>query len=262
MMKKFAWILLLFLAANFHAQTNDQKEKWEKEILSDERISAEEFKNNILKYDFAPLWIHNENTNVLGFIGDDYQRLRIKILTVVKDKNNPDTYLVTGKSMVKNNVNRFSGTIKITKVRVLKQGSWGVEDDYQGQGIKNVGMTFADYNFAEDKSQPGSGVFTGTLLTNWLIDKNGRLKYDDVEGGADGYYNNQFLGTWKSYKTGAVKNANWGDDRIPMSGDLDIGAGEFYPDEKHWKSGWQTYVDAYSKGNKKALLEEQRQWWK
>ncbi|HEY0428040.1 MAG TPA: hypothetical protein VGC76_09695 [Pyrinomonadaceae bacterium] len=261
-MKKFTWILFLLLAANIYGQTNNQKAEWEKEIFSDERLSAAEYKNNILKYDFAPLWTSTVNTVVLGFIGDDYQRLRIKIISVIKDKNNPDTYFVTGKSMVKNSINRFSGTIKIAKARILKKDSWGVNDDYQGQGIKNVGIAFADYNFAEDKTQQGSGVFEGTMLTYWLIDKNDKLRYDDVEAEADGYSNNQFVGTWKSYKTGAVKIANWGDDRIPMSGGLDTGAGEFYPDEKYWKSGWQNYIDAYFKNNKKAVSEEQRQWWK
>lgn len=263
MMKKIAFVLfLLMLVANIYGQTSSQLAEWKKEILSDERVSAEEYKDNILKYDLSQLWISDINTNVLGFIGDDYQRMRVKIISVVKDKNSPDTYFVTGKSMVKNNINRFSGTIKITKARILKEGTWGIQDDYQGQGVKNVGLLFANYNFAEDKLQPGSGVFQGILLTYWLIDKENKLKYDDVEDLADAYFNNQFLGTWKSYKTGAVKTANWGDGRIPMSGDLDIGAGEFSPEKKYWKSGWQNYVDAYFRGNNKALTEEQRQWWK
>ena len=261
-MRNFAWILFLLIAVNAYGQTNSRTAEWEKGIFSDERISADEYKNNLLKYDFAPLWTSTANSAVFGFIGDDYQRLRIVLLSIVKDKNNPDTYFVTGKSMVKSNINRFSGTIKITKARALKKGSWGVDDDYQGLDLKNVGLVFAEYNFAEDKSQTGSGVFQGTLMTNWIIDKNGKLQIDDVMSGADGYSNNQFVGTWKSYKTGAVKTANWGDDRIPMSGDLDIGAGEFYPDQKYWKAGWQSYIDAYSKGNKKAELEEKRQWWK
>ena len=261
--KKFAFLFfLLMLAANIYGQASNQAAEWEKDILSDERLSAEEYKNNILKYDLSQLWISDSNTSIFGFIGDNYQRMRVKILSVEKDKNNPDTYFVTGKSMVKNNINRFSGTIKITKARILKEGTWGVEDDYQGQGIKNIGLLFADYNFSEDKSQLGSGVFQGILLTYWLIDKNDKIEYDNVEDLADAYFNNQFLGTWKSYKTGAVKTANWGDSRIPMSGDLDLGAGEFMPDKKYWKFGWQNYVDAYFKDNKKALLEEERQWWK
>ena len=261
-MKQFAFLFILLLAVGVYGQTNNQAAEWEKEILSGETISDVEYKNNILKYNFAPLWTTTENSSVFGFIGDDYQRLRIKIISAVKDNNNPDTYFVTGKSMVKNNINHFSGTIKITKARVLKNGSWGVDDEYKDQGIKNVGVIIAKYNFTEDKTQPGSGVFDGTLATYWYIDKNGKIQYDDIEAGADGFRNNPFVGTWKSHKTGAVKISNWGDYRIPMAGDLDIGAGEFSPDEKYWKFGWQSYHDAYVKSDEKAIREEKRAWWK
>lgn len=261
-MKTIFLSLFLLFVVGVNGQTNNRIAEWEREILSGETISDVEYKDSVLKYNFAPLWTQTENSSVLGFIGDDFQRLRIKILTAVKDKNNPDTYLVTGKSMVKNNISRFTGTIKITKARTLKKGSWGVDDDYQGLGIKEIGLIVARYNFAEDNSQAGSGVFEGLLATNWIIDKTGKLKYDDIIAGADGFSNNPFVGTWKSYKTGAVKIANWGDYRIPLSGDLDIGAGEFYPDKKYWKNGWQNYIDAYTNGQSKAKTEEDRAWWK
>ena len=262
-MKTFLRILfMLLLAADLYGQTGGRVADWEKGILSDEQVSAAEFKNDLLKYDFAPLWISNEKWGDLGFIGDDYQRLRMRILSVVKDKNNPGTYLVTGKSMVKNNVSRFSGTIKLRTARTLKKVSWGVDDEFKDAGIKNAGLIFADYDLAEDKKQTGSGVFKGTLLTYWYIDKNDKLRYNDIDSAADGYSNNQFAGTWQSYQTGAVKTANWGDDRIPLSGDLDMGAGEFSPAEKYRKFDWQSYVDAYFSGNKKALAEERRKWWK
>jgi len=95
-----------------------------------------------------------------------------------------------------------------------------------------------------------------------LIDRNGRLQYDEVMVGADGWRNNQFAGTWTSYRTKASKPASWGDSRIPVAGDLDIGAGEFSPDEKYLAHGWQSYHDAYVGQNKRALAEERRQWWR
>lgn len=261
-MKRLACIFFLLLSVAVYGQTNSQTVEWETELLNDERLSKSEYKNNIIKHDFGSLWTKTENSSVFGFIGDNYQRLRIKIISAIKDKNNPDTYLVSGKSMVKNNICRFNGTIKIAKARAFQNGSWGVDDEYQNKGIKNLGIVIAEYHFAEDKTQPDSGVFDGILATNWYVDKNGRLQYDDIEAGADGFYNNQFVGTWKSYKTGIVKTANWGDYRIPLSGDLDIGAGEFSPDEKYRRFGWQTFHDAYVKDNRKARQEEIRQWWK
>lgn len=260
-MKQLAFLLLIFLAVNTYGQSKNQAQEFEKETLNNEMYSNAEYKNEIIKYDLSHFWQSGEYTNILGFIGENYQRLRIRIISVTRDKSKPDTYHVTGKSMVKNNVNRFSGTITVAKVRTLKEGSWGVDDDYTGQNIKNLGLVIARYNFAEDKTQPGSGVFEGVLVTDWLIDKDSKIQLDEVTAGADGYRNNQYVGTWKSYQTGAVKTANWGDDRIPMSGDLDLGAGEFYPDKKYWKFGWQSYIDAYTNSNKKALREEERKWW-
>src|SRR4051812_42837483 len=96
-MKLLSWIFLLLFAASIYGQTNGQAADWEKEILSNESYSDAEYKNEILKYDFAPLWTKTENSSVLGFIGDNYQRLRIKIVSARKDKNNPDTYFISGK---------------------------------------------------------------------------------------------------------------------------------------------------------------------
>jgi len=65
--------------------------------------------------------------------------------------------------------------------------------------------------------------------------------FDDIEEYSDDYRNNQFVGTWTSYKTGVKKVANWGVCRIPCSGDLDWGAAEFSPAPEYKKYGWEDY---------------------
>jgi hypothetical protein len=262
MLKLIANLFLLLLVINVYGQTSDQKKKWENELLKSEELSKTEYKYNITKYDFSPLWTKTENSGVYGFIGDNYQRLRIKIVSATKVKNSSDTYLIVGKSMVKNNICDFTGTIKITKARTYKKLHWGVDDEYKNKGIKKQGIIIAEYNFEEDRKQTHSGVFDGLLSTSWYIDKNGKLKYDDIRFDADGYGNNQFVGTWRGYKSDAVKTANWGDYRIPMSGDFDIGAGEFSPDNKYLQFGWQTYHDANFNNDKQARQEEEKEWWK
>ena len=62
-----------------------------------------------------------------------------------------------------------------------------------------------------------------------------------IEEYSDDYRNNQFVGTWTSYKTGVKKVANWGICRIPCSGDLDWGAAEFSPAPEYRKYGWEDY---------------------
>lgn len=260
--KQLTKLFLLFLTVNIYGQMNTQTVMWEKEILKDKNLSKKNYKNSILKYDFNSLWTDTDNRFVLGFIGRNYQRLRVKIVSAAKEKNKPDTYAVSGKSMIKNNVCDFSGIIKISKARIYKKMHWGVDDEYKNAGTKKQGIIIAEYQFSENKACIFSGVFTGLLLTRWYIDKNGELKYDDIEKESDSYGNNQFVGFWTHYGGDIIKSSNWGDYRIPLSGDLDIGAGEFSPAEKYLPYGWLTYRNAYFDNREQARREEEKLWWK
>ena len=57
----------------------------------------------------------------------------------------------------------------------------------------------------------------------------------------DGERNYQFFGTWTSYKTKKTSVASWGEDRIPCSGDFDLGDGDFGPNPKYWQYGWEEF---------------------
>lgn len=69
------------------------------------------------------------------------------------------------------------------------------------------------------------------------------------------------MGTWTSYANNSSKRCNWGEFRIPYSGDLDIGAGEFSPDTKYLDKGWDTYYRAFIQNDTNALEEEESAWW-
>jgi hypothetical protein len=125
----------------------------------------------------------------------------------------------------------------------------------------------ADYELREKPGQPKSGVFRGVARTNWYVDKNGQLRYDELYRAGDGYRNNQFVGTWTSYTTQKSLRCNWGDYRIPNSGDFDIGAGEFNPASTYYSQGWQYYAmlsnpKISEQARARALKSEQRTWWK
>lgn len=261
-MKRLASILVLLLCANLaYAQSEDTPATWISSILNDEQFSTVEQKNRLTKYNFGPLWTQLDNRSVLGFIGDDYQRLRVKFLSATKSPTQPDTYIVTGKSMVRGVVRAFTGTMIINGARIYKKDREG-DEDYTAQKVREHGVVIGEYHLHEDKRQTNTGSFDGLFVTYWYIDRNGRLKYDEIETGADGWLNNQFAGTWTSFRNNSRKRANWGDSRIPLAGDLDIGAGEFSPDERYVANGWQSYQDAYNKQDKRALAEESRQWWR
>ena len=253
----------LFLIANSYSQSINPTDKWKNLISKEAILIPKDCKDSIIKYDFAPLWTNHDNRFVYGFIGKNYQRIRVKIISAVKDKSRPDTYSITGKTMVKENICQFKGTIKITEARMYENIKSGVDGEFVQKHIQKEGILIAEYHFKEDKKQNHSGVFDGLLSTAWYVDSNNLLKYDDIEFVSDSYCNNQFAGTWKDYNNNAILTCNWGDFRIPESGDFDIGAGEFSPAEKYLQYGWQGYRDAYSGGNNpKSLQEEQKEWWK
>jgi hypothetical protein len=214
-------------------------------------------------FDFSPLFMSTDNSVIYGFIGDNYQRIRIKFITVTKNQSSPNVYLIFGKSMVKNNICEFRGTITISNIKKYKTISFGVDDKYKNKGIKGEYAILGNYKFSENESQAHSGIFKGVFQSNLYLDKSNRIHYDDIDNISDGYTNNQFIGQWISYKGNVIKRCNWGDFRIPNSGDLDIGAGEFSPSEKYLKFGWQTRHDLMVSQNYKTAKQiEEAKWWK
>lgn len=228
-------ILISLYSASSFAQPN--AERYKAAELNSKALAPAELKDKLSKFDFSHILIHTDNSLVYGFIGDNYQRIRVKIISITK--TGADTYTAYGKSMVKNNIDEFRGTLNITNIRRFKETPYGVDDEYKGKGIKGAYIILGTYNFAEAANQQHSGVFKGTFRTNFYLDKNNNVHYDDIELNADGYSNNQFVGQWVSY-SGKAKTCNWGDYRIPDCGDLDVGAGEFSPNDKYAGNGWQT----------------------
>lgn len=181
-----------------------------------------------------------QKVDYLGFIGKNKKRLKINFYSITKMENKK-TYQVKGNTIVgKNNLN-FDGIIYIEKVYSFSFFSYGVDDFFKGK-VKDQGIIILNYEFKEDEKVLFSGIFRGKGLTRWYINKTGDFLYDDIENDSDTYFNNAFIGTWMSYKTGKSQECNWGQGRIPCSGDLDIGAAEFMPNEKYHKYGWEDYV--------------------
>lgn len=214
-------------------------------------------------YNFSNLWMQTKNSQIVGIIGDDHQRIRIKIISVKAIAGKPNEYTVTGKSSVKGTICDFSGKIILNRVSELQEMHWGVDDEYKDQGIISQGIAIAHYEFKENSQQKHSGVFKGTLYTKWYVNAENKIMYDDIESNADSYTNNAFIGVWKSYTTGKEKICNWGDYRVPNANeDFDIGASEFAPDKKYLKNGWENYTKAFLSGDEKARQIERTEWWK
>jgi hypothetical protein len=199
-----------------------------------------------------------KRAEILGFIGDDYQRFFIHFISIIQNPTNPYEYFAFGKTKVKETVCSFQGTITIIQSSINKNSE--IPGYKQGLATCNVILY-------EDKKQLSTGYIKGVLRSYFLIDNKGKFRYDVIMIVADGYSNNGFIGSWTSYKTNISKKCNWGDYRIPESGDLDVGTGEFYIDDKYLKNGWENYKLAWNKFPettevKKAQQKENEQWWK
>ena len=232
------------------------------DILNGEKLDAKNKTSQLFTYDFSDLWTKTDNYNVLGVLGNDFQRIKVKILTVVKNTNKPDEYLVYGKSNVKNNVCDFVGRIIVENIQETKREQFGV-DNQAKDAIKTQGILIAKYEFFENKNQPHTGVFAGQLQTKWYINKDNQLKYNDINLLSDGYFNNAFVGTWTMYNASKSRICNWADYRVPnIPCEFDLGTGEFSPNEKYFEKGWQSYAKAFLSNEEQAKNEEFAEWWR
>lgn len=238
------------------------------DIMNQEKLLPNNKIDEFLKYDFSKLWLETENSLVYGILGDEYQRILIKLLTIEKNINNPNEYFVYGKSSVKENICEFVGKITILKIQESKREHFGVDDEFKNSGIKTQGLLTAKYEFFENKLQSHSGYFTGILETKWFLDKDDKMQYDNINIHSDGYFNNAFVGSWKMYHYKIEKKCHWGDYRVPsVDCSFDIGAGEFVVAEKYHKKGW---IDSALKGkayslditeSKSKTKETIKSWW-
>jgi hypothetical protein len=244
---------LFFLAIlwSFYAFGQTEALDFKKKQSDHKDLVPAELKEHFIKYDFSEIFAHADNSIVYGFIGDNYQRIRIKILKVTKDTLSADAYHVYGKSMIKNNVNEFSGTIKISSVRKFIKLIHGCENEYKYRGYKGEYMLLGDYDFQGNMNEPRSGTFKGSFRSDFFLTKDRRVFYNDIESCSDTYSNNQFVGEWTANDGDLTERCNWGDFRIPNAGDLDEGTAEFSPG-KYAQFGWQDF-DKEKKKNAK--------WW-
>ncbi len=231
MKTKFLILALLFFG-NLYSQ------KCHEDIIEYGKIDAENLVSKFETENFANLWTKTENQSIYGVIGKNNQRLLIKLISVKKSRVNPREYDVIGKSSVKGNVCDFKGKILIQNISKVNGAQLGVDNEYQGK-VKGQYLLTAEYFFYEVQSQKNSGILAGKLETKFYVNQDNSVKYDDIGLSADGYFNNGFSGTWKSYLNSEISKCNWGDYRVPNSDcDFDIGTGEFSVSEKYQKNGW------------------------
>ncbi len=234
-------MLIFVIFSNVLFAQND--ESFIANFLLEDYLNLKNEADKYVEYNFSTLWTKTDNEFVYGIIGDEHQRIRIKLISVKRNQENPKEYFVVGKSCVKETICDFEGIIRISEIRTVKNLHFGVDNEYEKKGIKSQGILIATYKFKENKKQAHSGIFSGQLYSKWYLDTKSEIKYDDIQSISDGYLNNAFIGIWKSYSTSKEKICSWADYRVPNANqDFDVGAGEFSVSEKYWDKGWLDFA--------------------
>lgn len=240
-------------------------------LVSGQQPKTTDFMTEISKYDISELWtltklkiegdtIIVERREPIGFIGENYQRFYIHFISAIQNPTDKLKYFIYGKTKVKENICSFQGQIIIKEARIYLEGDL--------PPLKQ-GFVKGTYEFYEDSKQKGTGKIYGTFSTNFYIDDKGKVRYDAITIDYDGFCNNQFKGIWTSYKINESKTCNWGDYRIPecmWKNGCDVGASEFYINDKYIKNGWENYGKAWhndpqSQESIKAQQKEKENWW-
>lgn len=229
-----------------------------------------EYKKQYIQHDFSEIWTDNpENDESLGFIGDDYQRLYMKILSAKKDPRHPDTYSVSGKSKVKDNVCEFKGSFQIQNIRIVDTSD--LAEDFINKYIvfdlnnnqdtfHKIGLLIVKYKLFEESSQNHAGIFEGYMACGFYFSKKNiqkvkRFYLEPAEG------DQQCVGIWKSYDGKITKRCNWGLNYIQEHGDLRAGDCCFYINANYRKNGWETFSNCLEMDENACKIEDQK-WWK
>jgi len=250
---KLSYLFLLFFG--FTAMTQN---RFVTIAASSEYVSGAEDIQKFSSYDFSSLIKGREDDVRYGIIGDAYKRIRIRITEVVKDKQNPNLYHITGRSKVGNNREDFEGILILEHVRslktVIREGGSPVSV-YEG-------VVHGTYEFREPKDRIHSGIFEGSYEGKFLITAEGALLYNDLDLSRDAYLNNVYQGFWTDYTTLKAKVCKWADFRVPdVPYSFDGGAGEFVPSEQYNDKGWKSYRDAFLNNDATAREQEKETWW-
>lgn len=248
---------LLFLAA---CMAGFAQNRFSEIMEESEYLSASNDIEKYQTYDFSPLIKGMQISYTFGVIGNEYKRIRIKLLTVTKDEKKANVYHIKGVSKVGTAVEHFEGTLVLQNIRQIKART--LDESLVALPAIYEGVATGIYTFKEPDNQVHSGVFKGSYQGIFQITEDHRLFYNDLDLQRDSYFNNAFTGTWTDYTTKEVKLCKWADFRVPdVPFEFDGGIGEFSPDKKYNNKGWKTYHDAFFGHDKKAMEEEEGNWW-
>ncbi len=161
-MKKLIFIVLLIPLQLLAQQCEEWIKQFENPEFDSEKLKSENEISEYLTYDFSELLI--PNTEFLGYIGKEYQRIFLEFTSVKKNEIYTKKYTISGFSIVHNNKCDFNGYLVFTQFREFKQMHFGVDNEFGNTGIQSQGIAFGRYSFKENpEDQNHVGIFEGNM---------------------------------------------------------------------------------------------------
>ncbi|WP_333577534.1 hypothetical protein [Sphingobacterium sp.] len=195
---------------------------------------------NYEKIDFSSIWNKSKDSEIFGIIGEEHQRLKIYIVDIKQNEENGREYFIFGQFQIEEKIIPFNGTITLVNIYEYEKLYFGIDDERKNSGIKKQGVLIGKYQFNQRDEDKDFGLFQGKIYSKWFIDKDNRIQYDDIERFSDKYFNNAYVGTFKTVRNPFSKQCNWGDFRVPLANeDFDIGEGDFKVADKYLDNGWR-----------------------
>lgn len=210
--------------------------------------------NNRTPLNFSSVWISYQE-NVLGYVGNDYQRFYFLIDSIKVNAVDTTIYDVWGKYRIKEQINIYEGQIRVVEYTKLPP-KHRVRESHPLSNSQ-LYCLISEWDL---KTKGNEEKIKGKMQSSFII-INGKAVFDEMNlEYSDSYCNNQFVGILSS-KTSGEQKCRWGTFRIPDSDELDIGAAEFSPNEKYLPYGWQSYHDAFIEGTEKGWQKEDQDYW-
>ena len=223
---------MTIIDSTIHVEAKNSKTEKDQHANNKKEIISNITLNFVTEFDISSMMLDT----LFGAFGNNFQRINLMIKSIKKSES-PEKYLVEGCTVMKNKEVNYKGEIDLKNVSESNFNPYNFSDS------TNFTIEIsASYNFVEDKTNLGYGIFNGNLRFTLVLDKENKLHNDLWEWWGDGYSNFQYQGTWTSDKGDKFK-CIFGDGRLENSGDLDVGDGSFVPNEKYYKYGWADYFD-------------------
>ncbi len=253
-MRRLPIVFLILLSNIIIAQTSVEMDSLNPEEYNISHILLSEFP---ISYEDREI----QRAEPVGYFGKNYQRFFIHFISVIQNPARKSEYLIYGKNKLKGKISKFQGILKIETLEIFKEES--------DEGLKE-GIIKGTYQFFEDPKESGNGIFEG-VFKSYIMLQNDQINYNTVYWYADGFENNQFEGTWVSYKSQTSYVCNWSDYRVPNRRGFDKGAGQMSVASSYIENGWENFQlanfpvatsEKHRKQIEAAKKKEAEEWWK